>query len=487
MNSSNILRTSIGLFATALAVAACDVERRDVDTGGTGKPVRDSGTHHNDDDAGHAATSSNLEPSSSNAGDAAIDVADASAFDAGLAFDAAPLDAASADAAVQEQDAGNDVVETPINGYYIIESNYGEASNVSVWGPRGQRRSSSLISSSSANPGLSAALSADVVAPTARQTSDNVVLIDRSNGVLTWVNVETGNVARQLNIAPGGYYANPQDYLQYDETTAFLTRAEPNATSSGDFDKGSDVVVIDPKAGKITDAIDLNHAMAGTSHPPYPGRLILAGGLLRVLLVGFDLASLSYADARLVTIDPESLEVTHVLVFEGIENCMNLVVAPDAKSLALACAGPFGVPEASAILQVSVEAEPRELLRLSASKLGGQQVNMIEFTSPTTLAYTTTGSVDYSTATPTILAPDTLRLLDLRSQKVDAKPVFALENAAFELGELRCSRSHGRCVLTDAKTGGGLLRQFAIDDNGRLNAIDGAGTHVLPPRFIGAF
>lgn len=488
MRTSNTLRTSIGLLLTAAAVAACDVERRDFDTGGTGKPSEDSGSQHTDGDAGSSHTSSNGQTTSADAGDAEIDVADAAPLDAATLVDAAQTDAFSPDAADERQDGGGDIGETPINGYYVVESLYGEASNVSVWGPNGERRSSSLISSSSAKPGLSAALSADVVAPTARQTSDTVVLIDRSNGVLTWVDVESGDVERQLNIAPGGYYANPQDYVQYDETTAFLSRAEPNATSSGDFDKGSDVLVINPKTGQITAAIDLSEAMVGEANPPYPGRLLMAGGLLRVLSVGFDLASLTYADARLVTIDPQSLEITHVLVFEGVENCMNLVVAPDGKSLALACAGPFGLPEASAILQVSVEAEPRELLRLPADELGGQQVNMIEFTGPTTVAYTTTGSVDYSTATPTVLVPDTLRLLDLKTAKPDAKAVFALEDAAFELGEIRCSRSHGRCVLTDAKTGGGLLRQFAIDDNGRLSAIEGGGqTHVLPPRYLGAF
>jgi hypothetical protein len=165
-------------------------------------------------------------------------------------------------------------------------------------------------------------------------------------------------------------------------------------------------------------------------------------------------------------------------------------LAPDAKSLALGCQGPYGDGgvDLSAIVQVSVEAEPQELLRVPASALGGEQINRVEFTSLSTLAYTTSGRLDYATETPTVLAPDTLRMLDLETATADAEATFVLEGAAYNLGEVRCSISHARCIVADAFTNGGQLRQFTIGHDGRLTAVTGdAEEHELPPRYLGAY
>jgi hypothetical protein len=498
MKKSTILSNLMGVLAIVGGAGACDVERRTVESSGIGElRGQDSGTtsrseetsRTNVSDAGAADDGSNED-----SGTMDIDVTLVDAQVADSASDAQPPSPVGDGGPDAGQDGGIDagepetIVELPARGYYVVESDY-ETINVSVWNSTGGQLSSSLISSSSEDPGLSAPFTSDVVPPSEQQVGDEVVLIDRTSGVLTWVNLETATVRQQLDVKTG-FASDPHDYVAYDENTAFVPRFGENGASGVEpFDRGSDLLVINPSSGEITGSIDLSSAMQGDSRPASPDRAILAGGLIRVLLVGWDGVS-TFAPARLVSVDPVSRQITNVLVLDGVQNCTTIALSPTATTMALACWGPWSSEETltrSGIVQLSVADEPKVLRSIPATELGNEQINTVAFTSASTVIYSTFGRSDYDTYE--LLAPDTLRFLDLQTGLADDEPVIAL-TSAFALGDIRCSTVGKRCLVADA-TGDGSLRHLTIAADGRVTDVtpdtEDAEVHEMQPRYLGAF
>jgi hypothetical protein len=415
---THFLHPFIPLLAVAASSVACDVEPRTVDSKGTGILPQDDGG------------------------------------------------ASDQDAAVDSDGGGGGQRETLARGYYLVESDYASI-NVSVWSPTGELLTSSLVSSSSEDPGLSAPFTSDVVPPSGQQTGSDVVLIDRSGGVLTWVDLQTATVTRQLDVKTG-FESDPHDYVFYDDNTAFVPRFAHNAASGAQkYDRGGDLLIVNPRTAELTGSIDLSPAMQGDPRAASPDRAILAGGLIRVVLLGWDGVS-SYAPARLVSVDPVSREITNVLVLGEFRNCTTLTLSPTGASMVVGCWGPWSSEDTlaqSGIVHVSVADEPRVLLSVPATALGNEQINSVAFTSPSTVVYTTFGRSDFDTFE--LLAPDSLRFLDLSTAEADEDAVITLD-AAFALGDVRCNTVAKRCVIADASTNGGTLRMLKIREERRL-------------------
>ena len=95
-------------------------------------------------------------------------------------------------------------------GAVVIGSDY-QSTNVSLVGVEGEVLSPSFLSSATSSAGLTAPLSGDVAVPSMPAAGEEIVLLDRyPAAVLTWVDVVTGSVRAQLNVATG-FAANPQD------------------------------------------------------------------------------------------------------------------------------------------------------------------------------------------------------------------------------------------------------------------------------------
>src|SRR5690606_18812589 len=108
--------------------------------------------------------------------------------------------------------------------------------------------SQSLISSGSELPGLSLGLGVDIVPPTQVQSGKDIVIIDRSNNAIDWLNLEDAEVSAQVGVGLGDFAANPYDYLLVDQELAFVSRFETNrAPGEADLDEGGDLLVINPK------------------------------------------------------------------------------------------------------------------------------------------------------------------------------------------------------------------------------------------------
>lgn len=375
-------------------------------------------------------------------------------------------------------------------GVVVVNTDYTGSSVVSLLSPAGEVLSGAFIGSGSAPPGLSAAFTGDVVPPTMRLPGDEIVLIDRRAGVLTWVNLETAKVRAQLSVRTG-FLANPHDYVPYSETKAFVTRYEPNLDSGKEpFDAGNDLLVIDPAGAEITGSIDLTPIMDGSPPGFYPraDHALVAAGKIRLSANALNADFQKAVDSRIVTVDPETHAITHVLVVEGLHGCSGLSPSPGGERLAVACTGRFGQDPAqgfpdSGVVILDVGDALTEVRRFTAKDWGTEQITSAEWTSPSTLLVSTAGRF------ASVLVKDTLRVLDLETG-VLAAPLLSSGEDAFVLGGARCDLHARTCFVPDAETERGVLHRLSVGGGGAVSVdrtikIDnGTG---LPPRYLGRY
>lgn len=378
-------------------------------------------------------------------------------------------------------------------GFSVVHTDY-DTYGVSLLSASGEVVSADFISAAGAESGLSAPFS-DLALPSMR-TRREVVVINRSGaGFLTFVDLETSEVRAQLSVDTG-FAANPHDYVPISDTKAYVPRHAPNfAAGREPFDDGSDLLIIDPSIPEVTGRIDLSDALGDESSQyfPRPSRALLARGLVRVSLLGYDEFFMDALDSRVVSVDPEDDGVSHVLLLEGMKNCGPLALSPDGGTIAVGCSGPFGVDPAtgfpeSGIVLLSVDDELVEVDRLRAEDLGGEMISSVSFVSDGTLAFTTYGR--YNDDFSEQAAADTARLVDLDSGSLIGAPLHESQTAPFSLGQVACRPEAGTCMLADAETQGGALHAFSIQVDGSLDEptttiVDwGLG---LPPRSFGAY
>lgn len=462
-------------------LAACDVDENEPETSGV--DLDDS-----DDDAEETEAGADDDSGDEDSG-AGSDDDGVGASDGGLG-DEARLSAEAgsrAEAGLSEggADNGGPVEPSPIRGYVVVNSDY-SSSTVSVVDAEGDVLSGAIVTAGAVGAGLSLPLSYDIVLPTSVIDSEELVLIDRYNSVITWVDLESADVARQLNVGPGGFAANPYDYVPYADDKAFVTRFASNGDpGQADFDEGGDVLIIDPSEPEIVGRIDLADAFDEDESDlqPRPDSAVLSGGTLYVMLVAIDADFAVYGPPRLVSIDPESNEINDVLVIDGMRNCGEFRLSPNEQLMAVGCLGDWGDPIAtSGIALIDISGSVPALVEtFGAGDLAELAISAVEFATDDLLLFTVTGSSDP-------VFGDALHWLNLDSGDWSETPVIELEQAYF-LGELRCAHVEGTCVLTDAETDKGVLRLLEIDDGevevaSQIRIEDGVG---LPPRYLGKF
>lgn len=390
-----------------------------------------------------------------------------------------------------EQSGG---VEPAVHGFAVVNSDY-QSVSVSLASFDGKVLSETFIASGSADTGLSAALGGDVVLPSEPPASGEVVLIDRTpTGVLTWVERSTGKVRAQLNVGTG-FAANPHDYVELTPTKAFVPRFGWNLASGEEpFDRGNDVLVIDPSVPAIVSSIDLMPALADEPDGFFPcaDRAILVGAKLYVLAVGFNTDFSDGVESRLVTIDPTRDEIQGVFVIEGMHSCSALDRSPTGETLVVACNGAFGqshdsgYPDSGLVL-IDLSDEPHELGRFPAARLGGEMLSAVAFVDETSVLFTTYGR--YANDLTRMAAPDTARLLDLTTGKLVGEPLVRSNYEPFTLGAVGCAPAERTCVLADAETDGGVLHYFRLGDAAMEHDVPIRldRTLGLPPRYVTRF
>lgn len=389
-------------------------------------------------------------------------------------------------------EGGQGSSEEQTRGFAVLGSDYA-STNVSLLSSDGEVQSASFISSGSKSPGLSAALGGDVVLPSMAVPGDELVLIDRfPASVLTWVDLRTAEVRAQLSVATG-FAANPQDYVPYSETKAYVPRYEPNlASGEEEFDEGNDVLIVDPSTPAIIGRIDLAPAFDELPEGFYPrgSRALLASGKLRVLAVGLNADYTDRLASRLITIDPETDAIEDVLVFDGMHSCGSAVLSPDGKELAVPCAGAFGqdpldgFPDSGVVI-VDVSGAPREVLRYTSDELGIDQVNEVAWIGDDHVVVLTSGR--FGPDQVEAEANDQARTMNVRDGSLSDP---WLSSGPFTLGDVACSLTKSKCLLADAGTDGGVVHTLSIRAPGEITITGELKPETasgLPPRGVGTY
>jgi hypothetical protein len=374
----------------------------------------------------------------------------------------------------------------------VVNSDYSSTS-VSLTDQEGRVLSPLTLSSASQATGLNAALSGDVVVPTMPASGGESILIDRSHGVVSVLDIARGTLRSQLDVA-SGFAANPQDIVVAGDR-AYVSRFGSNlAAGSQAFDAGDDLLVVDLAVPAVLGRVSLTEALGSASSNYRPGatRAVLAKGKVRVALTGFTFDFSDALAARFSTVDPASDSLTHTLVVPEVRNCVALAVAPDGNELAAACSGVFvqdpvlGWPDAG-VLRIGVGETGLELKSVWPSKrfLSCSSATNCQPSQPAAVAY----------AGPDVLLVTTFgRLVDGASQGFPGQ-VFALditndkverlfEAGAFDLGSPVCTPAS--CLVPDAGAGG--LWRFGLPLKKEYPTLEVVDTSTgLPPRFLQRF
>jgi hypothetical protein len=224
----------------------------------------------------------------------------------------------------------------------------------------------SLIHSGSEEPGLSLSLSGDVVLPGSPHESGLVLLLDRTHGVLTWVDTATAVVTRQLALAEA-FPANPHDALLAADGSLFVTRygSDPDGVHGGD-----DVAVFDAE-GALVQTIQFT----ATAVPSRPDRMARFGDDVLVTLnhVAPDFAEWGSGRYSRVTWFGDTWGVDREWFVDTASNCGAITGAADGG--ALVCSGRYVAGEAqpatSAALWLDSTGEPQATLLGNDPRVGG--------------------------------------------------------------------------------------------------------------------
>ena len=222
----------------------------------------------------------------------------------------------------------------------VVNSDY-VSTSVSVVDPITARVvADNVVHSGSRAPGLSLALSGDVVLPSTNDPGGRLVLIDRyPNGVLTFFDAAQGRVVGQLAVAQT-FASNPQDIAFLGDGRAYVSRHE---TSPGGTD-GDDLLVFDVATLRVTGRIPLTSFAGTTDRGPAqarPTRVARAAGHVWVALAALNLSFDRGAEGVVVGVDPGRDAVAHRVAIPGAANCGDLAVTAGEDALWVVCSGVY--------------------------------------------------------------------------------------------------------------------------------------------------
>ena len=337
----------------------------------------------------------------------------------------------------------------------------------------------------SATTGGSSTISSDVVLPSQPQRGNALVLIDRGNSAITFVNPATCAIDRQFSVKGGLTLPNPHDVVIVSDTKAYVTRYERNSAAT----MGDDLYIVNPATGAAAGRIDLStyaSAVTGKTIQARPDRAVIANGKVMVTLNNSTPSwPYTYGEGRLAVVDPATDTVTQSLALTGLKNCEGIDYLPAAKVVLVACAGTFDSPDQaveSGVAVVDVGTTPIKLVRsISGQAFGAGPVTFLwVLGSPTAANPNRAFTATMGSFSPA--SPDRLQVFDF----VTGTTMSVATAAAFDLG--RPALGGGRLLVPDAtKT---QPRVHVLDISGTptgLNAFEADTVNHFAPREIAAY
>ena len=228
------------------------------------------------------------------------------------------------------------------------------------------------LNSGSAPPQLSQALSGDVVLPSAPLPGHPLVLIDRGNNALLWVNPADCSVTREISVSTG-FAADPVAQNKF-YVTRYATNLKPSADLS-DFDEGADLLILDLDLGKPVARIDLSPYATGAGINPNPDRGLVLDGKIYITLNNFSADFSQAGPGRVLVVDPATDAVTTIIDLPGLKDCSAIVPVPGQEgALAVACGGAFADGadrvKGSGVVLIDTSVSPATVQPLMAAAFG---------------------------------------------------------------------------------------------------------------------
>jgi hypothetical protein len=370
-------------------------------------------------------------------------------------------------------------------GVVVLLTDY-TSTQIALSSDDGMTLSPSFLSTASTKAsGLAFALSGDVALPNVTPASGRVVLIDRyGTNVLTWANPLTGKVLAQLPVGTG-FESNPQDYLEIDATSAYVSRWGVNAAPGKQpFDSGSDVLVVTTPQDRTPPAITKSISMpVENALPPSASGMARVGDTVLVVLQRTSQDFSTVGESAIVGIAKDAIAwEVHVT---GLKNCGRPAVSPSGKTIALGCEGQLDSNgnvidlSASAIAVLDVSSLPPKVTKSFAisDQLGSPSQDQVAFATDTLLigkTQTPTGGTKSNQAFSLDVTSGKATVLLTASAGAAKKGVV--------YGDVLCrSGSSSMCLLADADVG--KLRRWSIGATG-LSALPDVTVETmtgLPP------
>lgn len=365
----------------------------------------------------------------------------------------------------------------------IVTSDY-KSTNVAISKLDGTTLSSSFVSSGATKPGLALAISGDIDVPFVAPASKRLVILDRyGTNVITWMDVSTASVLAQLPVG-AGFESNPRDYVEIDDTFAYVTRFGVNLDPGAQpFDRGSDVLIVDTKTPAIVESIPMPEE--DTRLFPRPDGMNWIGAYVVVTLGRWSSDYATVGDGRLIGILPATHRIAWQVDLAGLKSCGRVAVSPTRKLAAVACSGKrdsstkqYDVAASDIVILDITTTPPTELRRLKvAEQISAGLQPAVMFATTTTLLVKSYGG--NSTAGDHVLA------VDVASGEVTD---LGAATKPYMFGGIHCAPGCGNvCLLSDAERS--KLRRWSVSESKTLTPIDDLTVDTLiglPPRSIGS-
>lgn len=267
----------------------------------------------------------------------------------------------------------------PTTGLAVLNTDYSTTS-LSLLDVTGALvRADCVNSATGAVGGATKTISGDAVLPSQPQPGGNVVIIDRGNTALTFVDPTTCTIVRQIPVP--GIKTNPHDVVLLGEQKAYVTRYDPNRAATDPNLAGNDIAVVDPTTGALTGRIDLDayaSTAAGATILARPDRVLVAGGQVIVSLNEIDQTFKVYGEGKLVVVDPTTDTVTAAVALPGLANCEGMTYLEEQQTLLVACGGPFaGSTAQSGVAIVDLSVSPPVVTRtIPSAAFDGRPLGM---------------------------------------------------------------------------------------------------------------
>ena len=133
--------------------------------------------------------------------------------------------------------------------FAVVMTDYQDSSMVALLDEDGDILVEEFISSRTNVAGLSNPMSGDVVVARNRR-NNRVTVLDRSLSTANAIDYTTGDIQQVLTQSPqAAFVSNPQAMLYVSDTSAWVTRREPNLDSEAESTElGGDLYEVDPSS-----------------------------------------------------------------------------------------------------------------------------------------------------------------------------------------------------------------------------------------------